>query len=277
MNGPKILALIVAYNQPEAINRCLRALHEQTRPVDGVLIVDNSEELGGTVIEGPPGEFMRRVRVLRSGANTGPAGGFAKGFSTFQEESEWTHLWPMDDDCYPERLALEKLLATVPPERLGVIAFLPALNEESGQVTAYPGWGHAPLIDRCAVHLGGIPRADLFWWIEDTEYLQNRLPRAGVQVVRSHGAYIRYDLPRRANGKSCWKYYYEVRNTIWYRLYVQRLGVMPLLKLLRSIFKLFTSSLIASESRSVCIEMCLRGLVDGFSGRLGANVKPPGR
>ena len=36
----RVLAIIVAYNSPQALERCLRSLDAETRRVDGVLVVE---------------------------------------------------------------------------------------------------------------------------------------------------------------------------------------------------------------------------------------------
>lgn len=272
---PLVLAIVVAYNQQEVLERCLDALEAQERPVDGVLIVDNSEPVPASVAQ-KGRSIEARVRLLRSGANLGPAGGFALGIAMFQEEDEWTHAWLMDDDSYPHPEALGNLLRRASRVRPGSIVFPVAVNEDTGAITSHPGWGHAPLIDRLAVRLGGLPRSDLFWWVEDTEYLQNRLPKAGVLTVHASDARIDYGQPRRAHVKPAWKYYYEVRNTVWYRLYIQRAGLIHLAKLVRSVAKLAASA-VSSGDRLANARMFTHGLLDGARGRLGATVRPPTR
>ncbi len=105
MIAPSVLVIITAYNSPQALRRCLNALADQTRLPDGVLIVDNSEPVPADISE--IAETIRdRARLLRPGRNTGPAGGFSLGLTTFMGEEVWTHAWLMDDDCYPDHLPL---------------------------------------------------------------------------------------------------------------------------------------------------------------------------
>ena len=76
----RVLAIIVAYNSPDALTRCLRSLDSQTRPVDAVLVIDNSEptplDLSGLDLP-----LMTRTEVIPAGSNLGPAGGFALGLA----------------------------------------------------------------------------------------------------------------------------------------------------------------------------------------------------
>lgn len=272
-DGPRVLVVIVAFNNAAVLDRGLHALDAQTRPVDGVLVVDNSVpesldvDLDGLAIK-------ERTRFLRMGENLGPAGGFTRGVATFRDEPEWTHVWLMDDDSYPDVDALAHLLDVSGRTQPRHVIYPRAVNDETGETSSYPGWGHGPFLDRHAVDAGGLPRADLFWWIEDTEYLQHRLPRAGVVSVRAEDAVHHFDQPRRAGSKPPWKYYYEARNSVWYRVHVQRTGFLRLRKLARTLVRLSASSVI-NESRGPAIAMLARGTWDGCHGRLGVAVIPP--
>ena len=100
-----VAAVVVTHNDSVALAGCLRALAEQTRPPDEVIVVDNasSPRVVGVECGGVP------VRVLRSEVNGGPAGGFADGLESFlRGRAAWA--WVMDDDCEPEPEALAVLL-----------------------------------------------------------------------------------------------------------------------------------------------------------------------
>lgn len=266
----RVQAVIVAYNSPEAITRCLRSLDAQIRRVDAVLIVDNSDrqpvDLTGLQLD-----VVERTTVLPTGDNLGPAGGFALGLASFQEAGGFTHAWLMDDDCYPDPTALKLLLDTASATRPGSVFFPSAVYEATGVAMNYPGWSGV-LVDRLAVRLAGLPRAEMFWWAEDTEYLQFRLPRKGVTVVRVDEARVLYDLIRRVGGRPAWKYYYEVRNMLWFRLAVQRGS--EAWKLPRTLVGLLGSA-VTSEGRVEKITMYAKGVAHGLMGRLGHQVRPP--
>lgn len=269
-NRHRVLAIIVAYNSPQALERCLRSLDAQTRRVDGVLVVDNSEPVPAD-ISGIDVDITKQTRVLAAGSNMGPAGGFALGLATFMEEGDFSHAWLMDDDCYPDPTALQIVVDAAEAVRPGSVVFPSAVYEATGVAMNYPGWSGV-LIDRMAVRLAGLPRAEMFWWAEDTEYLQFRLPHKGVIVVRAPEARVLYDLIRRVGGRPAWKYYYEVRNMIWFRLAVQRGS--EAWKLPRTVFGLLGSAIV-SEGRGEKLSMYGKGLAHGLMGRLGNQVKPP--
>lgn len=272
MIAASVLVIITAYNSPQALRRCLEALAGQTRLPDGVLIVDNSDPVPADISD--ISEAIRdRTRLLRPGRNTGPAGGFSLGLETFMAEGVWTHAWLMDDDCYPEQPALERLLQAAAEMPQGSLIFPTSINEISGVAENNPGWSGL-LLDRSAVEMGGLPRADFFWWAEDTEYLQYRLPRSGVHVARAEGAEVKYDLIRRSGGRPPWKYYYEARNTAYYRLYIQNFTLSRLRKLVRTELLLLGSAM-TGPHRLVKLRMFQRGVRDGFAKRLGIRVIPP--
>lgn len=267
----RVLAIVVAYNSPEALARCLRALDSQTRPVDGVLVVDNSEPTPADV-SGLDVEVVGRTTILRSGSNMGPAGGFALGLATFMEDGGYSHAWLMDDDCYPEPTSLGLVLDGAAGVRRGSVVFPSAVYESTGVAMNYPGWSGV-LIDRLAVRLAGLPRAELFWWAEDTEYLQFRLPHKGVTVVRVPEARVLYDLIRRVGGRPAWKYYYEVRNMLWFRLQIQR-GA-EVWKLPRTLVGLLGSAILSDSGRGEKVRLYAKGVAHGLLGRLGKPVSPP--
>lgn len=267
---PHVLAIVVAYNSPDALERCLRSLDSQSRRVDGVLVVDNSEPTP-MHLENPDLPILERTRLVPMEGNLGPAGGFAFGLGWFQEVPDFSHAWLMDDDSYPEPDALKILLDAAAGMRPGSAIFPSAVYEATGVAMNYPGWSGV-LLDRLAVRLAGLPLAELFWWAEDTEYLQHRLPRKGVKVVRADEARVLYDLIRRVGGRPAWKYYYEVRNMIWVRTVAQRGSEIH--KLPRSLVRLLGSAIV-SEGRTQKVGMYAKGLAHGVIGRLGHQVRPP--
>ena len=72
-----------------------------------------------------------------------------------------------------------------------------------------------------------MPNPDLFWWTEDTEYLQWRIPSAGFEVVWTERPVLSVSRGRPDAAKPAWKYYYEARNQVYYRLYVQHTSTSP--------------------------------------------------
>ena len=98
----KILAYIGAFN--ESVDRSLAALRAQTRPPDGIVVVDNAST------ESPPeGPFPPGVTFVRSEENLGPSGAISRGMQLALETGyEW--IWVFDADSEPEPDALAKLV-----------------------------------------------------------------------------------------------------------------------------------------------------------------------
>lgn len=130
-----VCGVVVTFNRKDLLKDCLKALTEQTRPLDAILIVDNAStdntpqallELG-YIHELPPdkifepyeAEFSSKINnvenenikiiYIRMNENTGGAGGFHMGQKrSFELGYDW--IWLMDDDGYPAEDCLSILL-----------------------------------------------------------------------------------------------------------------------------------------------------------------------
>jgi rhamnopyranosyl-N-acetylglucosaminyl-diphospho-decaprenol beta-1,3/1,4-galactofuranosyltransferase len=267
-----VLAIVLTYHAPASLARCLSAIGAQSRAPDGLLVIDNA---GGSTatLHCLPQQMARTAQVVTTGENLGPAGGHAAGLAAFLVDTRFTHAWVMDDDCVPSADVLKHLVdaAGAAPQRH--LVFPSWVDAKSGRIEDYPGWCGL-LLDRAAVAAAGLPREDFFWWAEDTEYLQHRMPRHGVHIGRSREAVVFHEPVRRAAGRTAWKTYYEVRNSVYYRLYVQRRWPIGPAKLIRALTIILLSSLIQAGRREQ-LSMFRRGLIDGLLGRLGKRVRPP--
>ena len=102
-----IAAVVVTYNREELLKQNIDKLLAQTAPCD-ILVVDNAST-------DSTGEAMRaleqagKIQYRNTGANLGGAGGFNFGMR-WAVEAGYQYVWIMDDDCFPEPDALEKLL-----------------------------------------------------------------------------------------------------------------------------------------------------------------------
>jgi GT2 family glycosyltransferase len=98
----KILAAIVTYNRSKLLERCVDAILAQTRPADGILVINNSSP-------DDTEEMLRRrgIDYVTQG-NLGGAGGFNRGISEALERG-YDAVWLMDDDGFPGREALDHL------------------------------------------------------------------------------------------------------------------------------------------------------------------------
>jgi GT2 family glycosyltransferase len=128
-----VCAVVVTYNRKNLLMECLEALRKQTRPIQGIYLIDNAStdctpELllkKGYITELPPQKLEKpwekefeikssisassiKLHYVRMHENVGGAGGFYEGVKRGYEKGyDW--LWLMDDDAEPKEDALEIL------------------------------------------------------------------------------------------------------------------------------------------------------------------------
>ena len=126
-----VCAVVVTYNRKTLLLECLEALRKQTRPVDGIYIIDNAStdetpevlKESGYIPELPPSELAEpyeiehqisnlvngepiKIFYVRMHENTGGAGGFYEGVKRGYEKGyDW--LWLMDCLLYTSDAADE--------------------------------------------------------------------------------------------------------------------------------------------------------------------------
>ena len=273
-----VMAVVLTYDAPAAARQCLAAIRGQRAPIDAVLVVDNASE-PPFVVDPAAGS---RVEVFRLPENTGPAGGYAAGLRAFlASDARW--VWLVDDDSTPRPDALAAQLRAA-AARTEPTAFLSTMvDRDTGSVASTHGWCGV-LIPRAIVEAVGTPIEALFWWAEDTEYLQWRIPRAGFALERCDDAVVDVSLRRAERAKPAWKFYYETRNQVYFRLRVQRQPVdgprrrhltvrVRSWRAARSVLKLGGRAVLREpDGRARKLAMVVRGAVDGLRGRLGRTV-----
>jgi GT2 family glycosyltransferase len=256
-----VWAGVVAYDAPATLAACLGALAAQTHPLQRIVVIDN----GST-----PSAFPAAgVEVIRPETNTGPAGGFARGLARFLE-GEAVMAWVMDDDVVPSQDALAHLVAQLDSRPAG-IAFPLVSRHGAAPALSGPAWAGV-LLPRPVVETVGLPDASLFYWTEDTEYLQWRIPRAGFPRYDAHRAIVDDRRVRRQAHLPPWGYYYRSRNSVHYRLRVQ--GGRHVLRLLPQLARLAARAA-WEPGRGTKLTMVARGVADGLRGRLGPTILPP--
>lgn len=155
-----VCAVVVSYNRKDLLIECLEALLKQTRPVEGIYIIDNASMDGtpdmlkksGYITEIPPHNLKEpwekefeienllnknkvKIYYLRMDKNTGGAGGFYEGVKRGYERGyEW--LWLMDDDGIPSEYCLESLLLDAQKNKLMVINPL-VINKEEPKMLSF--------------------------------------------------------------------------------------------------------------------------------------------
>jgi len=261
----KVTAVILTHNRLEgAVKRCTEVTG-QTRPVEEIVLVDNASS------NGTAEEIERRfpqVTVLRLPDNLGPAGGFAAGFTQAMKRP-CDFIWAIDDDVVLSSRCLEYLLedAEAPPPRVIFPTRLP-LDQKHG--VAWRGI----LVPAEIVRAVGVPRADLFWHVEDTEYFIHRIrDEGGFGLTVSAKATVWHGAHRPRKGFPGWKLYYQARNSVYYRFYLRKRGrLKSVTRLLARLVVIF----FREERGPAKAWMMVRGIKDGSLGILGKTVDPKG-
>jgi rhamnopyranosyl-N-acetylglucosaminyl-diphospho-decaprenol beta-1,3/1,4-galactofuranosyltransferase len=263
--GRRIVALVLTHNAPQSLDRCLAAIDAQVEVPEEVLVVDNASQ--------PPVEMSlqrrsgRLSRIVRSEVNRGPAGGWAIALRQFLA-GDCTHAWVMDDDIVPERRCLANLWDAVSGAPASAFVF-PIAIQPDGSVGRWGSWCGF-LVYREIVETVGLPMEELFWWAEDTEYCEWRIPNAGFPRRVIDEAVVHHDAIRRGGDIPAWKYYYESRNMLYYHLHVRhRVGRFP-----KKITSLVLRALLRQKrDRIGCLGAICRGLYDGTFSRLGVRYE----
>jgi rhamnopyranosyl-N-acetylglucosaminyl-diphospho-decaprenol beta-1,3/1,4-galactofuranosyltransferase len=257
----RIMAIVLTHNAPDSLSRCLQAIASQTLPPDSALVVDNASN--------PPVSFDDRTvarmptSLVRSEVNTGPAGGYAQALAEFLN-SDFQHAWVLDDDMVPDPYCLERLWAVAQRDPDSAFVF-PISRQPDGECSLWPSWCGF-IVARQIIEAVGLPMAELFWWSEDTEYLQWRIPQAGYVMQVVSDALVDHDAIRQGVGVPLWKYYYESRNMIYVHLRVKRrMGRYPL-----NMSKLLARAVLRENGgRLRRLAVMARGVSDGARGKLG--------
>ena len=271
---PSVVAIVLTFNAPMELERCTLAIDKQDPQPDRLIIVDNDS------VE-PAIDLIERLglttpfEVLRQPSNGGPAGGHAAGLARFLE-LDHDLAWVMDDDCEPQPGSLAALIEAAAGGDAMTDPIYPTwINTALGRATDYPAWCGF-VIRRSTVSAVGLPRAEFFWWMEDTEYLHWRIPQAGYVSQRLADAVVLHHQDRRVGPKPGWKYYYEVRNSVYFRLRVQRGRGRRYRRLVRAVGGAVKGALAGPERVSKLV-LIGRGLVDGLLARLGPRPGLPPR
>ncbi len=255
------MALVVTHNAPQSLARCLSAIGAQAEVPARIVVVDNASQPPVAASLLP--ESGPSVQVIRSEVNGGPAGGWAIALRYFLA-NDFTHAWLMDDDIVPEPKCLANLWDAASDAPTSAFVF-PISIQPDGSVGRWGSWCGF-LISREIVETVGLPMEALFWWAEDAEYCEWRIPQAGFLRRVIDQAVVHHDAIRQGGDIPTWKYYYEARNMLYYHLHVMhRVGRYPK-KITRLVFRAFVRQ---KKDRIGCITATCRGLYDGAFGRLG--------
>lgn len=222
---PQVIAVAVAHGRAESLDRVFCALRDQTRPPDGIVVVDSDAQPDVKEVLARWQAADDRMEITVLGRNGGSAGSFATGLEAVLAKPEATFIAAFDDDAIPAPDCLERLLEAAAELGDGVGA-IGAVSMDEGGEFAWPmflldrrepvrniaeleaaagarravpvaelAW-HALLLPVSTVRRVGLPRAELFMWYEDVEY-GLRLRRAGLTAYAVVAAHVDHPPPAR--------------------------------------------------------------------------------
>ncbi len=298
-----LAAVIVTYNRKEILAENIRSLLMQTRPFDRIFLVDNCSTDGTWEYLRERGWTEDPFVYLKTPANIGGAGGFYTGTkAAFEAGADWIVL--MDDDGRAADAHTFEILmeAAGRLHRDNPLVFANALVQQGELLSFKMGSAYTvaeelakardgivlgeanpfngTALSRELVAAVGYPNPDFFIKGDEVNYKQ-RSREAGAAIFTAVDA--RYFHPRPETnervvlGKKVpffveapWKEYYAARNfTYMYKAKKQ--------------YKAIAFELIFVKLLAVCtmkcrkwqtVKMLLRGVKDGWQGKLGATVRP---
>jgi rhamnopyranosyl-N-acetylglucosaminyl-diphospho-decaprenol beta-1,3/1,4-galactofuranosyltransferase len=271
LTTPTVCCLILTFNRLPALKTCLQRVQTQTRPPEIIHIVDNGSREDTVRFLDQAGKDDSSIVVSSLAENRGPAGGYAYGLK-WAVEKQFTYIWVMDDDVFADVDCLEKLLQHLENEDDRIV--YPRVFDKDERPANYPAWVGV-LIPSSVVKLAGLPIDELFWWTEDTEYLQWRLPNVyGIRPLISPNARVNHGVDD-GKEKAAWKYYYEVRNTIYYRSYIQKgHRIRRIRKTLLAVAKPMMKAALFETNKLKKLRLSFLGIYDGVFCRLGKRIDP---
>lgn len=227
----KVIAIVVTYNRQLQLSQCIDALRNQTRKPDNILVINN----GST---DSTGQWLSQQADLNyiTQKNVGGSGGFARGIKTaFAQNYDW--LWMMDDDGYPKSDSLEKLLEGDDEKmclrncavidigdkktfvwKTGEHPTLSDVTDLRIKDVAHPFNG--TLLHRTVIEKVGFPKANLFLWGDETEYLYRIIRKYKIPCYTKtdsihYHPLCPYSYKNDWEFPTNWKMYYYIRNRFY--------------------------------------------------------------
>lgn len=233
-----VCAVIPTFNRRQLLLETLDGLARQTRPVDGVVLVDNASTDG---VAAAARDRRPTIEVLRFEDNSGSAGGFGRGARwAYEEGYDW--IWLLDNDSEPEPGALEALFdahARFPDDQAPKLlaskvvwtdgSILPLnvpIFKRKDMVLFYRAAEHATISLRAAPYAGvllhrdllarhGVPLESYFLWNDDIEWTGRILrDEFGVLVPNSVICHKTPGNPT-TTADAGPRFFYEIRNKLW--------------------------------------------------------------
>lgn len=298
--------VLVTYRRPEALAEMLGRLGDQQRRLDTLVVVDNDPaESARPAVAGCAGltSAPGRVDYLPAGANTGPAGGIARGMRSALEhaaDDDW--VVSLDDDDPPPSVdvfaALEHLGGELRAdgEKVGGVGIVGGrFSPDRARAVRVPdaelagavrchwiGGNQFPFYAVGALREVGVFDEELFFGFDDLDF-GLRLGAAGYGVF-AHGELWHRERSRAGRlgttpqpslglEDPSWRRYYSTRNMIYIlRNQGHPRGVARLVA--RSLAKPLVNMPRHPQVAARNLALNTRAIADAFRGRMGLTVSP---
>lgn len=226
----RIIAIVVSHNRHALLVKAIEAIRNQTLQPHDILVVNNGSSDYTSVWLDKQKDI---IQIYQD--NKGSAGGYFAGIS-WAHRKNYSWIWCMDDDSYPDHDALEQLIqfsqnnphppllnsAVINKDDYSKFVWETAgktnvddVNELYIEGEAFPFNGtliHCSIIDKA-----GLPLSQLFYWGEEREYLNRimykfKIPAVTVMNSRHYHPPASYTHRNEWNYQTSWKMYFYVRN-----------------------------------------------------------------
>jgi len=308
--GPALHGVLVTYRRPAELAEMLDRLGDQERRLDTLVVVDNDPEASAratvSTFAAQPGA-PARVDYVAAGANTGPAGGIARGMRAVlahaaDDDNDDDLVVSLDDDDPPpsvevlaqlERMARDLRHRGENVGGVGIVGgrFSPdrarAVRVPDGELVGavrcqWIGGNQFPCYAVGALREIGVFDERLFFGFDDLDF-GLRLGAAGYGVF-AHGDLWRRERqragrlavtpqPSRDLGGLSWRRYYSTRNMLYIlRNRGHRRGVARLVA--RSVGKPLANLPRHPTMAVRHLALNARAIADAYRGRMGMTVDP---
>jgi GT2 family glycosyltransferase len=300
----RLLGVLITYRRSRELGVALQRLADQQRPVDELLVVDNSPSAERERLVDRYRARGHRIDYVAAPENLGPAGAVALAMRRFLEtagDEDWILLFDDGEPPgRPETLAEMHQFATRmrrQDPRLGAVGGVGATFDwRRGRVVRTPddrlagpvpvdyiGSGQFPLYRVAAVRAVGPFQAELFFGFEELEY-GLRLRAAGWRIYvdgdrwRAGRAKLgRLDVsggPSLHLPEPSWRHYYGLRNLLHILVSARRYGAAVRVTVLTGLAKPLLNAPKYPRRSLRRLLVNWRACRDGWTGRLGRTVEP---
>ena len=292
-------AFVITKDRPDTLLSTIQKLLNQSLPPHFVLVIDNGSHF--LTYEKIKLLNDERVSYHSVGYNSGPAGGAYWGMKLlFERGYDWV-LWVDDDDPPKFDNLFEKMFKMISENDTDTLGMVGAVGErfdiykskiiriEDKQLKGYLdvdtiSGNMFPLISKRVFYSGFLPTADLFFGFEDLDFSLS-LKRASFRIIISGDIHFMHrELAGRLNFIKMtytkrpmdllWRDYYSVRSLVYILLYREKSLIGLLTLTVRNILKSFFVFKFGFNYGRIANYMILKGLFDGFFGRMGMRILP---